>query len=50
MRVIVVATNPAAQELQALPSVIDVVSDFSVLEPACLVTMIGHTGEQRVVS
>ncbi len=45
MHVIVIATNPQAEEFRVPSSVLDVVSDFSGLDPASLVTTIGHAGE-----
>jgi HAD superfamily hydrolase (TIGR01509 family) len=46
MRIMVIATNPKAEEFRALPSVIGVVSDFSALEPLSLITMLGHSGDR----
>ncbi len=45
MHIVVIATNPQAEEFRGLPSVLDVVSNFSGLDPANLVTTIGHAGE-----
>lgn len=50
MRIIVIATDPQAEEFRVLSSVLDVVSDFSGLDPASLVTMIRRAGEQVVAS
>ena len=44
MRIVVIATNPRAEEFRALPSVMDVVSDFSTLDPSSLAAMLEHAG------
>lgn len=47
MCIVVVATNPRAEEFRALPSVLDVVGDFSTLDPSSLAAMLAHVGKQR---
>ena len=47
MRVIVVATNPRAEQFRSLPSVIEVVGDFAQLEPEDLVLLTGALARQK---